>query len=44
MKKQITIIKIASKLFKGSKPLGNKETEILNKALKKSVSNKPTKL
>lgn len=35
---------IANMMFSGSNPLGNKEAELLNKALEKSSSDKPTKL
>ncbi len=41
---QINLINLANIIFAGSKPLGIRETEILNKAFRKSFSQVPTKL
>lgn len=44
MKKQIEIIKIASMLFKDSKPLEGEPLRILKETAKRMLSKTPTKL
>jgi len=42
LKNQLTLIKLSNELFKDSKPMSDLEQKAADKALEKSMSDKPT--